>query len=798
MLFSEIPSRSRFVSLLPTQIIILFFVFLSSNSYSQELESLASVDSIESLFLKESDTKVKLKLLNELVEEAASLKAESYFELCPKLESYAENLEDDYALATINKIRGEQLYRESRYSDAAEYFIVAVELFESIGNQKDAYLSKIKSGLMFEQTGKSEEAFQIFNDVLDSSQHDSLLQVRGEAYLQLGSHYYNRRNIDSSGLYYENALEVFEQTFDSLRITACLNNLAINYYMKGEVDRSEEAFLRLKSLHEAKGNKPRLVMVLNNLALFNLELARNEQALTYAKEAYGLAIDTDDKNFLVNILTTIGNIYLQTGEYESAYNFIVKVEEEVPEVKYDGRVIVLGLKGQILKGLGRYEEAVEAFNESIKIVSEKKVQVQREVEMKSHLALALFEIGDIAEAKKIINELQSKEIESPLLATEVDFTKIKLLYHELDYFGVINLGEPTYQKLETYKKTQLSYKLSEMLSTAYEQTNNYQKALAYSRKYQILNDSLNNVEQVKLLTQNTKDFEFELEKQNLAAERAKEEAILEEEALRSKILAGSIGFVAMLISFFFYKNNQQKKLIAENNSSLKALNKTKDQIFSIIGHDLKKPVLAFRGLHDKFSYLIENNDYEKLLKFSKSIDNDAIQLNKLTDNLLSWALLERDVLTTNSESINLKEIVVEVVRLFQPFAEKKSIKFDYQIENIVVKSDRHALSTIIRNLVDNAIKYTPEEGTVKLYTVQDGNRIQLSVQDSGIGIPEEKINDLFLPAMGKSTEGTNEEKGTGLGLHIVEELAKKVNGSIKVNSRIDEGSLFTLSIPVTA
>lgn len=790
--------RSCPASNLISKLLFIFVMLISTSSFSQEIEQQVSVDSLERLFRKESDKKLKKELLKELIEEVNMLSAESYYEYCPKLESYSKDVQDSNAMALINHKRGEHLYREAKYGMALEYFEKANELYFSTNNLNAAYLSKIKVGVMLEKQGEIKNAFNIYQELLNLSQNDSLVEVRASAYLNLGTHYFYRRNVDSSGLYYEQALELYEKIPDPSGVTACLNNLAINYYMKGEVDRSEETFIRLKSVHEEQGNKDKLIMVLNNLSLFNLELAKKEKALEYAIEAYEVAIKIKDNKGLINILTTIGNIYLQTQEYESAYNFILKAEEALPDLNLDNKVICLGIKGQILKGMERYDEAISVLHESIALIADHKIQVEREEEMRVVLAQCLYDKGDIEKAKSTVSELKLDKITSAQTIAQVNFLKTRLLYDDKDYRGVIKLGEPTYQELQSNKKTDLVYKLSGMLSSAYEQTNNYEKALSFSRQYQVLSDSLNNAEDVKLLTQKSKDFEFELERQSIAAEQAQKEAVLEAEAKQSRVIAGFIGFAAFLLTFFLYKNNQQRMLIADNNLRLKALNKTKDQIFSIIGHDLKKPVLAFRGLHEKFSYLIENKEHEKLLKFSKSIDADAVQLNKLTDNLLSWALLERDVLTTNNESLNLKEIVVEVINLFQPFADNKSIKFEYQMDNIEIKSDRHALSTIIRNLVDNAIKYTPEGGMVKLYTEEVGNRVQLSVQDSGIGIPEEKINDLFLLSKGKSTEGTNDEKGTGLGLHIVKELVNKVNGSIDINSRIDEGTLFTLSIPVAS
>ena len=125
------------------------------------------------------------------------------------------------------------------------------------------------------------------------------------------------------------------------------------------------------------------------------------------------------------------------------------------------------------------------------------------------------------------------------------------------------------------------------------------------------------------------------------------------------MVAGGIGVLALL-SFFSFLNFRKKNKII-----------TKEQIFSIIGHDLKKPALAFRGITNKLNYLIDNNDKDRLIRFGESIETDAIELNKLTDNLLNWALLQKDLVSVDSEEIVLDELVAENIALFSRMAEEK-------------------------------------------------------------------------------------------------------------------------------
>ena len=376
MLLLTYPTQGISVRDFLPKVIVLFCILISSLSEAQVTQDDVPIDSLENLFRNESDVVDKQRLLKALMLEASKLNAEEYYGLCPKLEKYAEEIEDNYARAVINRKKGELLYQQAEYTKAVEYFSKATEIYLSLDSLRAGYLSKLKIGVMFEKSGKPKEAFNIYHDVLKLSQNDSLIESRADANNQLGVHYFYRREIDSSRFYYEQSLELYERQLDSSGIASCLNNLGINYFMNGEVDRSEETFLKLKSLHEAQGNERQLVMVLQNLGNLNIEIANLEKALQYSTEAYNIAIKNKCKNCLPTILGGIGNIYIKTGDYEAAYNFILKAEKSVPEVDYDSRVVFLATKGQILKGLERYDEAVATLKESIAIVTEKKVQVQ--------------------------------------------------------------------------------------------------------------------------------------------------------------------------------------------------------------------------------------------------------------------------------------------------------------------------------------------------------------------------------------------------------------------------------------
>jgi len=226
---------------------------------------------------------------------------------------------------------------------------------------------------------------------------------------------------------------------------------------------------------------------------------------------------------------------------------------------------------------------------------------------------------------------------------------------------------------------------------------------------------------------------------------------------------------------------------------LKALHETKDRLFAIIGHDLRKPALAFKGISKKVSYLIKKQEFERLYKFGNHIEETAFSMNSLLDNLLSWALQQRNSLPHNPVTINIKETISEIYQLFQQTVDDKGLELEMNIEtSCTVFFDLNSFNTIIRNLVDNAIKYTPLGGTIAISATEQDSGVLLKVADTGIGMDQETIDNVFLLNKNKSRAGTDGEQGTGLGLTLVRDLIAMNKGTINVKSQWNGGTTFEI------
>ena len=226
-------------------------------------------------------------------------------------------------------------------------------------------------------------------------------------------------------------------------------------------------------------------------------------------------------------------------------------------------------------------------------------------------------------------------------------------------------------------------------------------------------------------------------------------------------------------------------------------NRTKDKLFSIIAHDLKSPFNALLGLSNLLEQETQKDILcvEKIKDLSKLIHTSAGKSYDLLVNLLDWSRLQSDRIVIKPEQLNLSKVIMENVDILQTMAMDKNINLEFTTHgDHPLMSDPAIINTILRNLISNAIKYTPQNGHIAVSLVKTGDTYLVSVQDNGVGITQENIDKLFRLDTIQSTAGTASEKGTGLGLILCKDFVNKIDGDIWVKSIYGQGSTFTISL----
>lgn len=238
-------------------------------------------------------------------------------------------------------------------------------------------------------------------------------------------------------------------------------------------------------------------------------------------------------------------------------------------------------------------------------------------------------------------------------------------------------------------------------------------------------------------------------------------------------------------------------LLKNNELKLLELNATKDKFFSIIAHDLKNPFNVILGFSELLIANHKRYGADKVESYLNLINNSAKNTYALLENLLTWSQAQSGRLTINAEFFNFSITASEVYTLLSDTAHSKKIElFNHLPQNIPVFADKNMMHTVLRNLVTNAIKFTPSGGSINLNFEVNDNFAHIVVADTGTGMNEEKVNSLFKIESTKSTEGTDGERGTGLGLLLCKEFVEKNGGHIWVKSQLNVGSQFWFSIPL--
>jgi signal transduction histidine kinase/ligand-binding sensor domain-containing protein len=240
-----------------------------------------------------------------------------------------------------------------------------------------------------------------------------------------------------------------------------------------------------------------------------------------------------------------------------------------------------------------------------------------------------------------------------------------------------------------------------------------------------------------------------------------------------------------------------ERSVAEKTAELHELNASKDKFFSIIAHDLKNPFNTIIGFSEMMKESIKLNDSATFYEYTVMINNSAVQTLRLLENLLEWANSQSGKLTFIPVPIVLNDLVKEEFVMAEDMATRKKIELkSYIPDDLTVVADKNMIRTILRNLITNAIKFTYINGQVQVNTVTRNNQVEISVSDTGIGMSEETMTKLFRIDASLSIRGTDNEKGTGLGLFLCKEFVEKHRGKIWVESEEGKGSTFKFLLPL--
>ncbi len=632
---------------------------------------------------------------------------------------------------------------------------------------------------------------------------------------RIGNTYWISSNPNKAFDYYQKALIIFKELNYKIGIATATGNIGLIYAERRQdslaVVYYKEALNIDKSINNLKG----VIRHQLNLGVIYSDRGNYKTALDYYFESLKYTLKSKDKINEGIVLGNIGNIYNKLNKNDKAIEYYFKAIEVNKKNKYD---VSLAYNYNNLAGiyyqLNDYDKA-QFYNEKI-------IKLQNIIGDKGMVLSAKSALTFILINKKLYNEAINifKEIELDINLIESNSKKSEL------YLGYGNLylskvSQDSIQKksslgkeidlaikylelakfyMDTTQFSPINSEIFNYLYQVYQFKGNYFKSLQNFKKYKIYQDSIFSKVNRNSLVEFESKLELELKNKQL---KIKELEIEKAKANQLFTIIALVLVIALLITFIylFTANLKKTKLLEVQNIKINDINQTKDKLFAIIAHDLINPVSNFKNvtqvLHDLFKELDEAEQLEYLSLMKDSSEG----LLDMLKNLLEWSHIQRGQIDVKTDTFPLLNIINQNFSLFKVSATNKSIKLHTNItdENLNIIADYNLFTTTVRNIISNAIKYTPEGGEIliinEIINVNNQKQLELRIKDSGIGISKEKIDKLFNLASIESTPGTHNEKGTGLGLLLCKDFMELQNGTIRIESEEGQGTTLILTIP---
>ncbi|SNY99735.1 Signal transduction histidine kinase [Flagellimonas pacifica] len=582
--------------------------------------------------------------------------------------------------------------------------------------------------------------------------------------INIGRFHTDEGNIEKSVQVLKKALKLARKTRDKECELNIINGLALGYSYNG--NHAEALNLYLKGIDVAKqvGSKQMLSILNENIATLYADQKDFDNALIFYDTVQ--AINRELGNEIINAETqsNMASLYKDAKNFEYAmFNINKSITAFEKHKIYEWLAYAYEVKGSIYLEQEKYQWALYWYDQSIMLHNQQLDDEREKIQLLNGMSKVYLGLGKDSISMKYANEglNLSKKIKS--LQGQIDCSETLYQLHKKKEEHVVALSH-----LETFKK---------------------------------LSDSLfkdKNKQSLSLL------------KTKLQYEQEKSELIKNNEAALAKqrnyiYFAIIILLILSVITFLVRRSGQiQKKLnkelheksevVIERETQLNEINKTKTKLFSIIGHDLRGPIGALQGMLKLFTDGEIGKD--EFLAFIPKLKSDVENISFALNNLLSWGQSQLNGVVTKPKRVSLDKIVGANIKLLSEIASRKSIKIMNQLpENPLIWADQNQIDIVIRNLLSNAIKFTPENGLITIEAEEKRDMWQIMIRDTGIGMNKEIQKKIFEDASNITTYGTNNERGTGLGLSLCKEMILKNKGEIWVESVLRKGTTFYFTVP---
>jgi PAS domain S-box-containing protein len=704
---------------------------------------------------------------------------------------------DTIGIINVQNFLGRVYKNLGKYDLAFEYFIKALSAIPDSSKQEMKAFTYVNLGLIFSETGDYDYAEKYLNDALEIRKKLNLEKYVAHTYFHLADLFSKKAEFDKAIEYSLKAMSIYDENKITKRLPTVYNFLGMCYLEKNEYNKAKSFLNNAKQLAEKYNAE---VVLARNTLYFGQYYALHEDyetAVIYFKDAISRAEKLHRKDLLAEAKQKIADAYFKTGRYKEAY----LAKEEYEQLYKNMFNADFAKKVADFAGMKKLEKLSLIYEfqrkeEEIKQAAE----MHREILLRNvFIALSLFFIlfalilfYQIRQKSKINKDLKkSKELvekkqEQILKQRNILIKQKQELTETLN--NIIILKKAIEQSSSTIVITDIDGNI-EYVNPKFVKTTGYTLEEAKGKNPNILSSGKKSKKFYKELWETIlsgKEWRGEFENISKSGKPFTEHAAI------SSVKDEN----GQIIHFIAVKDDvtEQQKILSE----LEKLTAVQTKVFSIIGHDLRSPLGSIKSI---LEFLIEKDyvqENEELSKIMGMILKSIVSIGFLSENLLNWGanwLKDNDPM---QKEFVINDLIHENINILQNAADGKKIKLNMDFsENLNVYADPEMISIVIRNLIANAIKFTPVNGEIIIYGRKiENNRVEISVKDTGVGIKKDIIPLLLDEYNLFTTPGTEREKGSGLGLSICVQFIKRNKGEFNIESIVGKGSVFKFTLPI--
>ncbi|WP_224998072.1 tetratricopeptide repeat-containing sensor histidine kinase [Cesiribacter sp. SM1] len=620
----------------------------------------------------------------------------------------------------------------------------------SLANDSVDVLNDLAGNLLDKDPAR---AFALGNQALLAAEQNNFKQGRADAMTILGNYYQDQANLLTALDYFKTAHKLYTEMGDTLSMAMSLRNIGGLFRMRSLYPEAELYYQEALNIGKEKGYTSIIANSLRDLGSIAYLLKQYDKALDYFNQSLTYVDKEADRANYAAVLNNLGVIHKAVKNYRLSLRFLLEaydIYHKDNNVR-DLSAVLMNI-GQVQQQLGNFDEAERYFKNSLR-AAQKVHNIQRLLEAHNYLAKFYAAVDNYY-----------------------------LAYHHKDQYTAYK---------DTLFRQEANLQMAEMA-----------KKLEIERKERAFAKLIQDKE-MQILNNENEITRFELYRKN--------NMILVSFLL--VILAG--GGVYVLYKGFRDKQAQNHRLEERNQevslkniqlqevnlklksseNQLKQLNDTKDKFFGILAHDLRSPLVTLRGFVQILHQEHVNFSQEEMNRLTGRIEHSLRGITMLLDNLLQWSTAQNGTIEFSPAEQKLQRIVEDNVLLLETTAQVKDIKLVKAAVPERVFADKQMLHLVIRNLLGNAIKFTPRGGTVTISAFETDAHTCLMVKDTGIGIAPEKLQDIMKDNTLRTSRGTENEKGSGLGLWLCREFVERHSGTIEIESAEGHGTTFTIKLP---